>query len=335
MNTTNHSHSTRLGAPILALLASLVAAGAQNIFVNIRTSGSTPSTSTVAAPAGFPYSAVAPAPGTTWNTVGRSTTVPQSTTPGTTNTIYNGLPLTSAAGTSLPQTLTVAYSSVITTGSRTEPSTASGENALQPGIGNLPTSSPWQPSRYDTVLVSNRTCVVDAVGQRAGILRLTNNAILNITNGWLNVADRIDIAAGCTVAVQYSGSLRVTKNIVNNGTLRLTGSAGLTIGGSITNDGLLDAVTWSGALPTIVNNGIVLDYSLVKVGSAGVDGTNVVVTIQGYTGHNYQLQCRDDLSGGAWTDIDFPVAGSDAPIVLTHIGGATAQKRFYRVAVST
>jgi pectin methylesterase-like acyl-CoA thioesterase len=119
--------------PILVLLASLVAAGAQNIFVNIRTSGSTPSTSTINPPAGNAYSAAAPVSGTAWNNVSRTTTVPQGTTAGTTSTLYNGLALVNSAGAGVSQTLTVSYYSAVTTGSRTEPSTATGENTLQPG----------------------------------------------------------------------------------------------------------------------------------------------------------------------------------------------------------
>lgn len=201
------------------------------------------------------------------------------------------------------------------------------------GIGNVATSSKWQPSRYDTAVISNQTCIVDSVGQHAGILRLTNNATLVITNGWLNIAERIEISAGCTVAVQYSGSLRVTNGIVNRGTLRLTGASNLTMGGSITNTGLLDVMTWTGPLPPVVNNGIVLDYSLVKADSVDRDGTNLIVTIQGYTGHNYQLQFRDAFTND-WQNVGNAVAGNGAPLALTHVGGAGAQKRFYRVAVS-
>ena len=117
----------------LAALTFLSSAHAQNLFVNIRTSGSTPSISTIAAPAGFSYSAAAPVPGTTWNNVGRTVTVPGDTTAGSTSPLYNGLALYNSIGTGTLQTLSVAYYSAVTTGSRTEPSTASGENAIQPG----------------------------------------------------------------------------------------------------------------------------------------------------------------------------------------------------------
>jgi hypothetical protein len=53
----------------------------------------------------------------------------------------------------------------------------------------------------------------------------------------------------------------------------------------------------------------------------------------GYPGHNYQLQYRDSLLNGTWQNIGVPDAGANAPITLTHTGGATAQQRFCRVAV--
>jgi hypothetical protein len=117
----------------------------------------------------------------------------------------------------------------------------------------------FQPSRFDTAVIRNATVVVDAIGQHAGILRLTNNATLNITNGWLNVADQVKVSASCSLAVQSAGSLRVTNDIVNNGTMRLTGSARLTVGGRFTNNGVLDISNWRGTLPeNFVNNGTVI-----------------------------------------------------------------------------
>lgn len=202
------------------------------------------------------------------------------------------------------------------------------------GLGLVTTSSHWQPSRYDTAIISNATVVVDAVGQNAGILRLTNNATLNITNGWLKIADRLEIGAGCTNNVILTGQLVVTNNLVNNGVLRLTGSAALTVGGTFTNNGVLDLMTWSGSLPAgFVNTGTVLDRSLIRVDSVELNGSDFKVKIQGYRGHNYQLQYLDDLPGGSWANIGAPVAGADALITFTHTNGATAQRRLYRVAV--
>ena len=115
------------------LLTSIASGRAQNIFVDLLTGSSTPSTVAIAAPNGCSYSGAAPVAGTTWNTVGKSTTVPQSTAPGTTFILYTNLPLQDSAGAGISPTLTVAYYSKVTTGTRTEPSNASGENTIQPG----------------------------------------------------------------------------------------------------------------------------------------------------------------------------------------------------------
>lgn len=201
------------------------------------------------------------------------------------------------------------------------------------GLGTAETVSRWQPSRYDTALISNRTCFVDAVGQCAGTLRLTNSAVLNITNGWLSIADKLEIAAGCVV--QSSAGLRVTNSLVNRGTLRLTGNASLWVGGSFTNTGVLDALTWNGTLPPgLVNTGTILDRSLIKITAFQINGTNFQVTVQGYTGHNFQLQYCDNPATGAWQNLGASIPGTGAPINLGHPGGAASQQRFYRVAVN-
>ncbi|TAK98152.1 MAG: hypothetical protein EPO07_12285 [Verrucomicrobia bacterium] len=200
---------------------------------------------------------------------------------------------------------------------------------------NTVTSSRWQPSRYDTAIISNLTCYVDAVGQHAGTLWLTNSATLNITNGWLSVSNKFENKSGCTVCVLSPGGLRVTNSLVNAGTMLLSGNATLYVGGTFTNTGTLDLMTWNGTLPVgFVNTGTVLDHSLVKLTSPAVSGANFTAAIQGYAKHSYQLQYRDDLAGGNWQNIGSAVNGSNAPINFTHTAGATAAQRFYRVMVN-
>ena len=202
------------------------------------------------------------------------------------------------------------------------------------GLGVVTSASPWQPSRYGTAIISNRPVVVDAVGQHAGILRLTAGAALGITNGWLSIANALEIGAGCTASVQAPGGLRVTNSVINDGTLRLTGTAGFAVGGSFTNNGRLDIMAWSGTLPPgFVNNGVVLDRNAVRVDSAVLSGEDFTLTIHGYAGHRYQLQCRDDLTSGLWEDIGSPVIGAETPISLTHSGGASTSQRIYRVVL--
>ncbi len=136
------------------------------------------------------------------------------------------------------------------------------------------------------------------MGQHAGILKLTDHATLNLTNGWLKVARRLENGRRLHHHRQREGAL-TTSDLLNSGTLRLTGAAGLKVSGTFTNTATLDNMTWSGSLPGgLVNLGTLLDRSLIVMTSCGLSGTHFTATIQGYTGHNYQLQSRGDLTSG-------------------------------------
>ena len=200
--------------------------------------------------------------------------------------------------------------------------------------GTVTTFSFWQPSRYDTAIVTNGTVSVGSVGQYAGSLFVTNGAVLNITNGWLRVADTLNIAAGCTNSISRTGMLVVSNSLVNNGVLRLIGQASLAVYGTFTNNGTLDIMSWSGVLPPgFVNNGTILDHSLVTLSSPAVVGSDFQVSIQGYIGHGYQLQGSDDLASGQWHGIGATAVGNDALLLLSDAGGAAAPQKFYRVLI--
>lgn len=67
---------------------------------------------------------------------------------------------------------------------------------------NVTFDHPWQPSKYDEAQINNGTVVVDAVGQHAGTLVVAANAAnmaqLDITGGWLNVADAVIVGGTAT-----------------------------------------------------------------------------------------------------------------------------------------
>jgi hypothetical protein len=134
--------------------------------------------------------------------------------------------------------------------------------------------------------------------------------------------------------VKPSARLEVATNLLNAGTLRLSGNAVLSVGGVLTNTGVLDIMAWTGTLPAgSVNLGTVLDRTLVQISSATLNTSNFNLTIQGYAAHNYQLQYRDDLVSGSWTNQGTAIAGTNAPIHFIDSTSAGAQRRFYRVAV--
>jgi len=103
------------------------------IFVALRTTSSGPGITTIPAPAGYSYSGAAPVSGTTWNTIDLKSHVGTNSIAGSISNLYSGLALQSSSGTVLTQTLGVAYMNVVSTGTRTQPSGASGENTIQPG----------------------------------------------------------------------------------------------------------------------------------------------------------------------------------------------------------
>jgi hypothetical protein len=131
-----------------------------------------------------------------------------------------------------------------------------------------------------------------------------------------------------------AGTVTVSGNVTNNGTIRLTGGAALNISGTFVNNGVLDIMTGSQTLPPgFVNNGIVLDSNYVRVDSVSKTNTNFAVIIRSFTGHGYQLQRADTLAG-PWTNLGAARPGDGSLSTFTDNGGATGLQKFYRIFVS-
>lgn len=141
------------------------------------------------------------------------------------------------------------------------------------------------------------------------------------------------LVEGGTIAVG-AGNFTVNGNMTNHGTLRLTGGAALNITGTFVNNGVLDIMTGAQALPAnFINNGTILDSSLVAATSAIRTGATFTVTIQGYAGHNYQLQRADSLPG-PWTAIGPAQPGTGGVLTFADAGGATGTQKFYKITVA-
>jgi hypothetical protein len=163
-----------------------------------------------------------------------------------------------------------------------------------------------------------------------GHITVWPEAVLSNQGGTVSCASLTNLG----VCECLSGSIIVTGSATNCGTLRLLGNAQLHIGGVFSNSGVLDIMTWSGTLPPgFVNQGVLLDRSAIKIASCSVAGGDFNVTIMGYAGHTYQLQCSNGLRPAAWTNVGTAQAGNGAPLVLIHANGIGAGQRFYRVAV--
>ncbi|HEY1663122.1 MAG TPA: PEP-CTERM sorting domain-containing protein [Verrucomicrobiae bacterium] len=105
---------------------------AQDIFVNLTSSGSTTGTQTINAPSGYSYSAAAPVSGTTWNFFNETPVAKASGTVAGTYTLFNASPLDDSAGTSISETLTISLTQT-TTSTHANPASAIGENTIQSG----------------------------------------------------------------------------------------------------------------------------------------------------------------------------------------------------------
>lgn len=120
--------------------------------------------------------------------------------------------------------------------------------------GGITAGSYWQPSRFDLAVVSGGTVVVDAVGQHAGTLLVGtgsgNNATLNITAGWLEAADAVDVGSSVgtgRLTLSPAGTLSAPQITIGSlGTLDGSG----TIQGDILNNGLVSPGTSIGTVST-------------------------------------------------------------------------------------
>lgn len=110
----------------------------------------------------------------------------------------------------------------------------------------------WQPSRYDEVRIHNSTVIVDAVGQHAGTLQLgpdpNDSATLRVTNGWLKVADDVEVGSGSgtgTLSVS-TGAFAEATNVNVNTLGTLTG--GGEIVGDVINSGIVSPGVFIGEM---------------------------------------------------------------------------------------
>jgi autotransporter-associated beta strand protein len=184
-------------------------------------------------------------------------------------------------------------------------------------------------SMTDLSVSANAEFDAGAYTQQVASLSGSANAIVRMNGG------RLIVGSGGNSAATFAGAFAGTGTVINNGTLRLVGNAAIPAGVSLVNNGVLDLMTWQGSLPAgFVNNGTVLERSLVAISSLSTQGTDVILTIHGYQGHSYQLQTRQSLASGDWANLGLPVPGADAPIAFTHPGGNAGASGFYRVVVS-
>lgn len=163
--------------------------------------------------------------------------------------------------------------------------------------GGATAGSNWQPSKYDEAQINSGTVVVDAVGQHAGVLKLGatpgSNGHLQVTSGWLEVADTLVVGAHDTgqgeltlaggsvnaqeIVVgflgQIAGAGTLTANVTNSGAILPGNSPGsLSIAGNYTQtaDGVLSIDLASAAsFDKLLVNGDITLAGLLEVNLLG------------------------------------------------------------------
>jgi autotransporter-associated beta strand protein len=168
-------------------------------------------------------------------------------------------------------------------------------------------------------------------GTFAAGIPLTKSGSGTLTFGGSHSFGSVVVEGGVLAAT--AGTLTVDGNVTNNGTIRLTGGAALNVGGTFVNNGVLDMMTGAQTLPpNFINHGVVLDASAVRIQSAAKNGTSFTVTIQGYTGHTYQLK-RSETLDGVWMPVGPAQSGNDSVLTFTDSESA-GDRMFYRVTVA-
>jgi len=200
-------------------------------------------------------------------------------------------------------------------------------------------------------IVSAGTLVLSGTIVSGGGVTVGNAATLKLTYGTL-ISGTTTINAGgelidCgtingslvnkgTVVSNCGGAVTVSGSVTNSGTMMITNDTTMQVGGTFTNNGLLDIMTGGPILPLkFVNNGTVLNSSLVKVNSVAETSSTLTISIQTYPGHTYQFQSEASLADPGWADVTGNVTtqtGSNGVMTfsLTNVAG---KSQFYRVQV--
>jgi hypothetical protein len=189
-------------------------------------------------------------------------------------------------------------------------------------------TSRWEPSRVDEVQVNTGTATVDAVGQKAGTLRVGattgSNGTLAVPSGWIEVTDALQLgAAAGTGTVNHSGG-NVT--VLGSGGVTITNGAYNLTGGTLTTPVLAKgaAGTFNFTGGTLVSDMVLFD--LVNNGGTISPGASPGTTVVDGAFRQNAGTLKIELGSSA---IDQLVVTGDATLGgkldLSQIGGFVAQ----------
>jgi hypothetical protein len=191
----------------------------------------------------------------------------------------------------------------------------------------------WQPSKFDVAHLRTGTTIVDAVGQHAGTLVVAptagDNATLNITAGWIDVAVALNVGAAGTGVVNHSsgavaaqlialggsGAASGTYNLSGSGALRVITLAKGTNGGAFNfTGGTLSADTV--AFDLVNNGGTISPGASPGVthvqGDLTLNAGTLAIELAGTSGGEFdEIQVDDHLMAGGTLSVT--LLGSFAP----------------------
>ena len=186
-------------------------------------------------------------------------------------------------------------------------------------------------------VVGNGTA--SAIFHLGGGVHSFNNGLRIRANSFLTGCGTINgtvvVDAGGTVQADCS-PLVFNQSVTNNGTMRAVNDSVLEAYGSVVNNSVLDLITGTTNFhSSFLNAGSILTSNDLRIVDVSKSGDDIHVKVQSFAGHNFQLQQRDSLMAGDWTDVPGVEAGTGDILTLPDSGGATnSPSRFYRVRVA-
>ncbi len=201
------------------------------------------------------------------------------------------------------------------------------------------------------ILVQAGILGISGTNSASSMVEVASNATLQLVGGVI-AGGRLHVAAGGSLrgygmvsnivvndgaVLVTNGLLRFTGIVTNNGTMCFAGGALLMASNSLfINNGVLDLMTGAQTLPVnLVNRGTLLLRSAIQIKQASAASAVFHASIQGYPGHDYQLQRADSPQPGlGWTTVAPPQTGTGSVLTFTDANGVAGAHAFYRILVT-
>jgi rhamnogalacturonan endolyase len=183
----------------------------------------------------------------------------------------------------------------------------------------------------NTVVVSNGATLGLSGVITANTVQINPGGTLTgcgVING--SVVNNGSVTASCGAG----GGLTINGNLTNNGAMQILSGTALSVSGAFVNKGLVDLLTAAQSLPAnFMNLGTLLMATNIVITSFTESQGAPAVTIQGYSGHTYQLQKTSSLHPASWQNTGPSQDGAGAPLTF---GDSTMPMGagYYRIAVS-